>query len=837
MKSKASKLTVCTLIGVMTFSVVSCGKEPTIGEKDGIEIWSKPSTVNVMQNVEYADSFKEDVAYNVIGGRGEYESSQIIITTPVGETATYTIEVSDLVCGDNKIDKSYIDVYNEKYINVKSSNAEFTTGTGWYADALIPFAKAVEYGENVVGNNEELRNQGLYVETFIPREAPAGEYKGTFELTVGDKTHTIPACVTVCDFDVSQESHLEMDWISKYYGFAEMDTTNQNLKNYFEAIASYRASTHNMEMGDANVEEWIQGVRKYTNPNLRDENGKPLIGEKESYLAAINIPSSYDSTTGIDRNKFDKYFSKLVYWSIKDEYDYLSKVGCYPGYIDEPQLNNTWDNVKKACDGWNTYKNKWATEIIEAEAISVINEKANVSDADALTQENFDALSEEFKQQLVQSTRLIGYYVTTNPDDRLDNTATTQFCYYTGNVASEEEYYRLENWTDVENDGNWAYAAGNGQFGNRIDSEPLEQRLLSWYMNEKNLTGFLIWEVSLFQEMSWDSTARKSVYKACDAYSVAQKISNGAGDGYLFYPGAAYGLDGPVGSIRAHQYREASEEYEYFYLLNDLYERQGYSADAVLDKLCASLYNEKTITNDTEIFAKQRQEVINLIAMAKKGVFFTDYTERNAQATLSVVSVGDENIVEVNGKSVTPCKEVKAIRNTLTETGNVSVKTDGGMEFIVYLPGKATLVKDTDTSTMTVLGGTVTPEKIDGLDLVSFDFVIDESLPENKRICEFSFAMDKTKISSDTYYLIGDFHNTGTSDVLVEMWFVGKEGRTVYVDDVVVKAGENASMETTRLDVVKWGVLRTFEGVKYRVSSLEGETEFSVSFGGLYAIK
>lgn len=465
MKKSIRKTGSCLLCALTAFSAVACsgGNDSSSAAQvtGDIEIWSKSSTVNVRRDDEYSDSFKEDAKYTVTAGKGEFEASQIIITTPAGKTAEYTMEVSDLTCGDNTIDKSYIDVYNEKYINVISSPAQDSTGTGWYADALLPFETAVEYGENVVGDKNALRNQGIYIETFIPRDTPAGEYKGTFKLTVDGKTTDIPASVTVCDFQVSQVSHFEQDWIVNLKGFGELNTTNALDRKYFEEVASYRAGTHSMSMGAETVDEWMETVRKYTNPNLRDENGNPLISEKECYLAGINLPASYDATYGINRTTFDKYLSRLVYWSVKDNFDYLAKVGTYPGFIDEPHYNNTWPKVKQACEGWNTYKNIWANDIVAAEDVQTINVKLTADNSEwSLTKADFDALSEEFKAQLVESMSLVNFYVTTKPDKNLDNTATTQFCAPIYSFTSQEERYVYENWTDVENGGNWAYGAG-----------------------------------------------------------------------------------------------------------------------------------------------------------------------------------------------------------------------------------------------------------------------------------------------------------------------------------------------------------------------------------------
>lgn len=834
------KLAMVALAAVTAFSFSACdgteAKKPPTGE---IEIWSKPSTVNVMRNVEYDDTFKEAARYGVIAGKGEYEAAQLIITVPAGMRAEYTIETCDLVCGEYKIDKSYIDVYNEKYINVLSSQATYSTGTGWYADALLPFDAAVKYGENTAGDDEELRNQGIYIETFVPRDIPAGEYTGSFRLTVNGSAETIPACVTVCDFTVSRESHLGQDWIVNLKGFGELDTTDAMSYGYFEAIAGYRASTHGMNMGAADADEWIQTVRKYTNPNLRDENGAALIGEKEAYLAAINLPAAYnaDAEYGIDRKMFDTYISRLAYYSVKDGYDYLAKTSTYPGFIDEPHYNNTWDKVKRCCVGWNTYKTYWAEEIIATQNYDAINEKAGVAQDDALTQEDFDNLSAEFKEQLTKSMRLIGFHVTTKPDERLNRDVTTQFCkpVYSFNTAAEK--YNYAHWTDVETSGDWAYAAGNSYFGNRLDSHPLEQRLMAYFMYATGTKGFLIWEVAQYQQVAWNADARANSFMPCDAYTMAQRISNGAGDGYILYPGKPYGIKGPVGSIRSHQYRDSSEEYEYLYYLNDLYSRKGYSAEKVLEKIFTSLYDENAVTDDTEIFALQRRQIINLILLAQKGVFVTDYSELSGKAQATAVSDGEENIVKINGESVTPCKEAVITADLTRAAADLSFETSAKDTFTVYTGGKVAPIQGTEKAAFTTEGGTAEESEINGTKSLKLSFAADESVEEDLRVYQTTFAADKNDVNRDIKRLVCEFYNDGDTDLLVELWFMGKDGRTVFVDDAVAYSGQYASVVTTRLDLVSWGTIRSLEGIRFKVTSPAGKSEYAVHFLGMYATK
>ena len=157
------KICLISLCVATLFSTVACqtNEIPQYSVSGEIEVWGKEATVNVMRNVEYDDGFKDEAKYEVLAGRGEYEASQIIITAPAGKTAEYTFEVSDLTCGEYTIDKSYIEVYNEKYINVITTTASYSTGTGWYADAMFPLEKAIEYGQKKERDENEHTKQSI----------------------------------------------------------------------------------------------------------------------------------------------------------------------------------------------------------------------------------------------------------------------------------------------------------------------------------------------------------------------------------------------------------------------------------------------------------------------------------------------------------------------------------------------------------------------------------------------------------------------------------------------------------------------------------------------------
>ena len=183
--------------------------------------------------------------------------------------------------------------------------------------------------------------------------------------------------------------------------------------------------------------------------------------------------------------------------------------------------------------------------------------------------------------------------------------------------------------------------------------------------------------------------------------------------------------------------------------------------------------------------------------------------------------------------------ETKSATVTLdmtTKAGSLSFATSSGIAYSVYLGGQAKLLKGADTTVMTMAGGTATADTVNGVNSVRFDFAPDESIPENKRVYQVTFAASKADISRETGYLTSDFYNPTDKAVLVELWFMGTDNRTMYVDDIVIYPHQYATMVTTRLDALSWGTIRSLEGVRYKVTSLEGETNYSVHFFGLYTV-
>ena len=113
-----------------------------------------------------------------------------------------------------------------------------------------------------------------------------------------------------------------------------------------------------------------------------------------------------------------------------------------------------------------------------------------------------------------------------------------------------------------------------------------------------------------------------------DCYSTAERYPGTNGDGFLFYPGKPYGIEGPVGSIRLHSIRDGLEDYETIWQLRERYgelsEKYGValSADDLLNHLTEKLYSGTKVYTNSALFAAARRSLAEtlLAALSPAGV-------------------------------------------------------------------------------------------------------------------------------------------------------------------------------------------------------------------------
>ncbi|NDJ17885.1 DUF4091 domain-containing protein [Myxacorys almedinensis] len=188
-----------------------------------------PSSVPIMwttsglERIGISDPPGSSKRIQLYAARGEYEPFQIGIRSPQQELTTVNVAVSDLLGANQQvISKTNITLYREHYVYVSQASPKLSgstnpsLGTGWYADGLIPFVDPITHQDlsgatldAVPFNLDGDRNQPIWVDVFVPRNAAAGDYTGTFTITSDQGTTEGEIALKVWNFELPLKPSLD----------------------------------------------------------------------------------------------------------------------------------------------------------------------------------------------------------------------------------------------------------------------------------------------------------------------------------------------------------------------------------------------------------------------------------------------------------------------------------------------------------------------------------------------------------------------------------------------------------------------------------------------------
>lgn len=560
---------------------------------ENVEIWSKQTTVKVMRDKTYGTEFKKPAAFCFEAAQNEHESAQIVIT-PQKDVSSFKIELAHVQSDDRMfyIWKDRFTVYFQKYIRVSTSSPDAEkhgNPQGFYPDALLPFEKAEEYGENKIAAGD---NQAIFVSLSVPADQHAGSYSGEFLLTVDGEKFYIPVKITVWDFAVSRTVHCKSDFVIGSNGLrtGENDYFPEIYRKYVEKLIEFRLAPHRvMQFLNRPYNEgadFVREVRYFTAPDKPD-------------LSTVMLPVYPHPTTGIDEPDFKKHALALADACVEDGVNYFEKAAVYCGFIDEPQHNGNWDEVNRVCKRFEELKEETAEEFVAS------------------------APKTEFAAAVANSLRVVPNYVTIHFDERIKE--VKNWCPGLAHMATKEarEKYRAA----AKGGKNWWYQCGvsatTPNYG--IDHNLIDARLMMWMTYDYGLEGTLYWETVQYFRWYFCLESHVNHEVAIDCYEEPIRCSHDNGDGYLFYPGKPYGIYGPVESIRLHAIRDGFEEYEYLYLLEDLCKKTGRDFRAETSALFSRLYDGVVVKADADTFDEVRRElaekIVSIKAEAAKGEY------------------------------------------------------------------------------------------------------------------------------------------------------------------------------------------------------------------------
>lgn len=212
----------------LTFSLIAFRTEDSSSSGTMPQVWARDS----LEHIRLKDKGDNNRDIHLYAARGEYESFQIGIRTNQSASNVEDVQISPLVGKNTAIEGDNFTLYREHYVNVtkpssgsssikNSNNRVKSLGAGWYPDGLIPFVDPETKADLVNAEIDAVPfqlepgiNQAIWVDILVPRDAAAGDYRGTYSVLSDGETVTGQILLTVWDFQMPLQPSLQSSFLS-----------------------------------------------------------------------------------------------------------------------------------------------------------------------------------------------------------------------------------------------------------------------------------------------------------------------------------------------------------------------------------------------------------------------------------------------------------------------------------------------------------------------------------------------------------------------------------------------------------------------------------------------
>jgi hypothetical protein len=510
-------------VALMMFS----SPRPCLAQEAVPRVWVASPWQHVLKTT--APSLSSSVSIRAT--RNEYEPFRIIVTAGDAPLTNVGVAASTLSGDSGEIAADSITLFREHYLNIYEPSHRSTAEPGWYPDPLIPFMDPTT-GEDIVGARYDAVpfdvasgcNQGVWVDVYVPRDAPAGRYQGTVSITAdGQPLAEVPVTLTVSDFALPDTIALR-SWFGTWglAGFLDMDPGSPEFARvqdlYVDALLAHRC-----------IPSDLGGVWPAWSPeggiddSETGERLRTMIEDK--HVNCLTVPFWWESPC-LDRcvaylHDLDAYLS---------DHGWLDLALVY--LKDEPN---------------------------SAEDYDLVRQQATVLD------DNAPGIKRLCTEQTIPSDPawgdLYGYVDIWCPLWGLYDEPTAQ-----ERQALGEEIWSYTALCQMD--------AANPFW--EVDFPPIVYRGPFWTSWHYDIKGFLYWSTIYWQE-------GQDIWNSPDFLHWDLHFW---GEGILLYPGADAGIEGPAPSIRLKLIREGIEDFEYFALASALGNAED--VDSIVEEIARS---------------------------------------------------------------------------------------------------------------------------------------------------------------------------------------------------------------------------------------------------------
>jgi hypothetical protein len=651
----------------------SSGK-PSAPAKD-YTVWAT-NTYEKFKQDDFSKVKEGAVQVNIEAVKNEYESAQLLISTS-DDISSYYLEKSDLTCGENTLSAEHVQVYNVLYVELSSERDLANYGSGMYPDALVPIEKAKEAGELKAAANT---NVSLWIRVYVPKETAAGEYHGNFTLTVDGKETSVPVSLTVYDYTLTDENHAPSMFTYRQdrIGIGELDNSTAMMEYYYDYFSDYRIMLQELPIESLTPSELADAAVKYY--------------DQMSTFSLLSAKGNI--TTNFSRNK-ESIRAQILELAKRStaEKNLISKAAIY--CMDEPNVQGEdSDNViQKAIDTMNDWYSM-LNEIVETIAADTSGAYANFKNYPDW-ENQIKTIPNIIPHTIGSMQWIIGNRHKAKVQEYLISLETLCPVFTTFDDAT---YYDLMDIVEEYDLNLWWYGCTNPQAPYPTyhigDLNLLSSRAVSWLQMKYNVGGNLYWGAA-----GYATEDEKTFEYPVDVYEYPYMKSNGrfvGGDGYLAYPGARYGIYGPIPSMRLMSVRDGLEDYELLYALKEKYADLKESAYAdlnvedMMQRFYSSLsYRGTNMNLDGQNgldFSALRTELVRSIMEINDDCEFVIGSTSIEENKATVVYYAKEGYnVTIDGKKQTPVDGNKyEYTLDLSVSEHLVVKIENGTESYEY---------------------------------------------------------------------------------------------------------------------------------------------------------
>ena len=562
---------------------------------DGLSIAYPYNTENIQQTGSVSNRFS---ALTFESARNEVESAQMILT-PSYQVNSFELTMNTMVNEKGNVIPSWaFEVYVQQYATVTGSGnsprfGDFETQDSWilgrkyledvfhprsgnkawdgtYPDALIPQDAAIANGLNKISAN---KNQGIWVNLNVQDAAP-GIYTGTANLTVNGTAMQIPVSIRVYDVAIPEEVHMNTAfgvWWDIMYAGEKIDANNGAIRE--DMITTYYAYINSKR-----ITTWDRGVNQWRYADQLVEYAVSNATDPSISSYRLHFTNDASNAKRVDKASLVTCLTALINKNIEladagSNVDLFAKAYYYFSNVDEPAGGSkaaTYADVQACIDTLDSVKAELAPMLASYPDLqaSFLALKNVVTGPDPVNYKNtwyIDGCPDYSKQSSLTSTYDSVVYC---PQFNYMQTADMRATY-----ADDSEV--------------WWYGCCHpvAPYPTYHLNTPLANtRALGFMMYDYEIDGMLSSSVNLWGPYNDDG----SVNLPSNYTTISD---NGTpGDMILVYPGVDYGVKGPIGTLRIESIRESSEDYEYLWMLENVF------GDSDISAYTAGLYDGVIVT-------------------------------------------------------------------------------------------------------------------------------------------------------------------------------------------------------------------------------------------------